>query len=195
MLSQESGWVGRWSPGIGDASIAGWVTVVAYFFAVFLCARAYLRRRSDDRYQAERRVWLALACALLGLGINKQLDLQTALTEAGRTLALQQGWYAERRVVQGIFVLAVIIGGVGVGGWLLTQARRSSKALRKGLLGAVTLGAFVVVRAASFHHVDLLLGQTWAGLRLNVLLEIGGIVWVACGAASVRPAHKQSATV
>lgn len=195
MLSQESGWVGRWSPGIGDASVAGWVTVVAYFFAVFLCARAYLRRRSDERYQGEKRVWLALACALLGLGINKQLDLQTALTEAGRTLAMQQGWYAERRVVQGMFVLAVIVAGVVVGAWLFRQARRSSKPLRKGLLGAVTLGAFVVVRAASFHHVDLLLGQTWAGLRLNVLLEIGGIVWVAWGAASVPSTQKQSAAV
>jgi len=38
--------------------------------------------------------------AFLALGINKQLDLQTALTEAGRVLARYQGWYEQRQFVQ-----------------------------------------------------------------------------------------------
>jgi hypothetical protein len=45
--------------------------------------------------------------------------------------------------------------------------------------------AFVVVRAASFHHVDLLLHG--GPLPLNLVLELGGIVlvgWFAgCAAA------------
>jgi hypothetical protein len=40
----------------------------------------------------------------VGLGINKQLDLQTALTEFGRVLADNQGWYDKRQVVQVWFI-------------------------------------------------------------------------------------------
>ena len=31
---------GRWVPGIGDPSLMGWLTVVAYFVTAFLCYRA-----------------------------------------------------------------------------------------------------------------------------------------------------------
>jgi hypothetical protein len=44
---------------------------------------------------------------LFALGINKQLDLQTALTELGRVLALSQGWYEQRQVVQFWFIAAL----------------------------------------------------------------------------------------
>src|SRR6476659_1098397 len=48
----------------------------------------------------ERRAWLAISVLFLFLGVNKQLDLQTALTEAGRYLAHYKGWYEQRQVVQ-----------------------------------------------------------------------------------------------
>jgi hypothetical protein len=40
--------------------------------------------------------WATISILFLGLGINKQLDLQSALTEAGRILAIEQGWYGPR---------------------------------------------------------------------------------------------------
>ena len=180
--NDSAGWVGRWSPGIGDPTVAGWVTVIAYVAGAYLCGRAY--RRSHQK--PERRAWLLLAVGMLALGLNKQLDLQTALTEAGRSVAVQQGWYEGRRVVQAAFVLAVAAFALLVAAWLWLQARRGSVALRRAFIGAVALGAFVVIRAASFHHVDLLLGRSLLGLRLNVLLELGGIAWVAVGAATYK---------
>jgi hypothetical protein len=42
-------------------------------------------------------------------------------------------------------------------------------------LGLVVLGAFVLVRTASFHHVDVLLGFSWNNIAVNALLELGGI--------------------
>src|SRR5450631_116329 len=42
---------------------------------------------------SERYTWRAVSILFLALGINKQLDLQTALTELGRVLAYDQGWY------------------------------------------------------------------------------------------------------
>jgi hypothetical protein len=59
--------------------------------------------------------------------------------------------------------------------------------LLRGILGRVWLAlvglgfvcAFVVIRAASFHHVDVLLGSTAAGIKLNWLLELPGPILVA----------------
>jgi hypothetical protein len=188
---QGAGWVGRWSPGIGDPSVAGWLTVAAYLAAACLCWRAYRSAAAAGRtppfHTHTKRAWALLTLGMLALGLNKQLDLQTALTEAGRSLALQQGWYEGRRWVQGAFVLLVAAMALGIAVWLWLQARRGNKALRRAFAGAVVLGAFVVIRAASFHHVDLLLGHAFAGFRLNVLLELAGIAWVAFGAASQRP--------
>jgi hypothetical protein len=46
----------------------------------------------------------------------------------------------------------------------------------------------VVVRAASFHHVDVLLGSTAAGIKLNWLLELPGPTLVALVALRRRKA-------
>ena len=43
---------------------------------------------------------------------------------------------------------------------------------------------FVVIRAASFHHVDAFLAARLGGIKWNWILELGGIAVVA--AAAVR---------
>jgi hypothetical protein len=40
----QDGWIGSWSPGIGDPTVAGWITVFAYFAASLLCWRVYRNR-------------------------------------------------------------------------------------------------------------------------------------------------------
>lgn len=77
--------------------------------------------------------------------------------------------------------LAVV---VGVG--LLILMRRSSSATRVTVLGACMLLAFVVIRASSFHHVDVFIRSTWWGVRGNWLAEVGGllVILVAAGLGS-----------
>ncbi len=41
--------------------------------------------------------------------MNKQLDLQSMLTAAGRCLSQLQGWYDERRVFQRDFIIGLLI--------------------------------------------------------------------------------------
>jgi hypothetical protein len=53
--------------------------------------------------------------------------------------------------------------------------RRLSCAVKFGALGMAFLLAFVTVRAMSFHHVDALLGTRVLQIRVNWMLEIGGI--------------------
>ena len=69
-------------------------------------------------------LWNALAVGLLLLGINKQLDLQTALTELGKILAARQGWYEHRQRVQIDFIIGVVLVG-GLADRLGPPARRA----------------------------------------------------------------------
>ena len=95
----------NWVPGIGDPTFGGWVTVVLYLLACLSCwktAEVVLRR--DLNGQSDSRVWLALSIAFFFLGINKQMDLQSAMTELGRMVAFSGGWYEQRRTVQIYFV-------------------------------------------------------------------------------------------
>jgi hypothetical protein len=86
---------GQWRPGIGDPTPLGWATVVAYLAASWACCRAAAaERRSAHRGRnSTRPFWSSLGLLLLLLGLNKQLDLQSALTAFGRRLAREQGWY------------------------------------------------------------------------------------------------------
>src|SRR3954464_9311371 len=99
----------RWRPGIGDPTFIGWFTVIAYFFAAYLCRRAAgegLNRRKV------RWFWNGLTVLLILLGINKQLDLQTELTFIGRDFAKATGWYEDRRIVQAIFIVFIGFSGM-----------------------------------------------------------------------------------
>jgi len=87
-----------WSPQISDPTIWGWLTVVNYFGA-FSCAAWAVR---IDRRRAN--FWIFVSLIMLALGINKQLDLQALLTVVGREIALQDGWYQDRRVFQKWFI-------------------------------------------------------------------------------------------
>ena len=95
----------QWSPQIGDPTIAGWATVVAYALCAVLSFMALLR--VEDR--RERIFWGLVTLAMLTLGVNKQLDLQSVLTAAGRCLSQLQGWYEERRVFQRDFIIGLLM--------------------------------------------------------------------------------------
>lgn len=168
----------------------GWVTVLAYGLTTGLCFRAYRRARSQEansRPSGVTLLWAGLAALLLLLGINKQLDLQSLLTQVGKDLAHAQGWYEQRRGVQVAFIAAVA-GVFGLlGSTALWLARGRLRELRLALVGTAFLLAFVVARAASFHHVDVLLYMDLGGLKLNWVFELSGIACIGVGAARSKP--------
>ncbi len=183
---------GGWSPGIGDPTPMGWLTVVAYFAAAHACHRAHRRSRAASSRGATSesrvaRLWVGLAALLFALGVNKQLDLQSLLTAIGRELAYADGWYEERRKVQRIFVLGVAATVAGAGIGLFALARGQLTRLSPALGGALFLLAFVLVRASSFHHVDALIATDLCGLRLNWIFELGGIAFIGLSARRDRP--------
>lgn len=204
MPTSETGWIGEWSPEIGDPTAIGWFTVVAYFFACWLAFRAFraaaggasVRETVRHAYGKDASpharvglVWWVIACFLGFLGVNKQLDLQTALTELAKLAAHAGGWYESRRVVQ----LAFIVLLIAVAGLVLLVLARFGRPtlgrLRVALVGVVLLALFVCVRAVSFHHVDILFGTDVHGFRLNWILELSGIGVLGFAATrELRPA-------
>jgi hypothetical protein len=139
----------NWSPGIGDPSLGGWVTVVLYFFAVWSAWKTanFVNTSSDGH------LWRAISMLFIALGINKQLDLQTALTEFGRVVADHQGWYNERQIVQVWFIMGVAAACILIICVLLTFARKSPAPTWLALVGTTTILAFVLIRAAELVPV------------------------------------------
>jgi len=166
----------NWTPGIGDPTFGGWLTVALYLAAAISCWRSGRKvALNDGRCSNEHRAWRSIAILFLALGINKQLDLQTALTEAGRVSAHLQGWYELRRSVQIAFIGLVAMTCVIVAITLLIWMRRAPIPTWLALMGTTLVLGFVLIRAASFHHVDLFIGSRILGLRWNWVIEIGGI--------------------
>jgi hypothetical protein len=170
-----------WRPEIGDPTVMGWVTVAAYFTVAVLCLGCAWKAKLGSS-RTEFLFWSGLAVLLLLLGINKQLDLQTWLTLTGRRMARAQGWYEYRRPVQLLFVVMVALAAVGGFAAIWRFVREHRRELWISLLGLVLLLAFVIVRAASFHHVDNLISFHFAGVRMNWVLELGAIGLIALGA-------------
>lgn len=169
---------GSWSPTIGDPTFVGWFTVFFYLLAGILSAGLFVRQSGR-----QRAFWLILATLLLLLAINKQLDLQSALTATGRCLSQAQGWYEDRRAIQLVFILAVV--GISfvlaiVVSWMM---RREFRHIWPALIGLSFLLAFVVIRAAGFHHFDRLIGSQIGSVRVNWILELGGIALIIANAA------------
>ena len=182
-LPRGSGWVGDWSPGIGDPTFIGWFTVFAYALAAWSCYRLRNRfsARADAIRRKERRFWGVIAGVLLFLCINKQLDLQTAMTELFRGLAKSEGWYDIRYKFQVAFI-AVMVLGLPILIWLLLyMARRLPASSRLAGSGLIFIGVYVLVRASSFHHMDRLINARVLQFRLNWLFELGGISVVLWG--------------
>lgn len=195
----------RWSATIGDPSFFGWATVFAYFLAGYLCLRAFmkeksgpprpyvasvralvrvLRKRWPDPPLVARRsaLWLLLALLMFGLGVNKQLDFQTLLSDIARIVSRAQGWYEDRRVVQLLFFGLVLVGGIWGAKFLFRLAEGQLQDFRVALLGMVFIVSFVLMRAASFHHMDALLGRHFGGVRFNVIFEMTGIALIGISA-------------
>jgi hypothetical protein len=197
----------EWTPGIGDPTVMGWLTVVAYFVAAWLCLRAFKsEKRGPDRPYRQaipalvrvlkkhwpsppapaRRaaLWLVLAFVLGALGVNKQLDLQTLFTQTLRDLARAQGWYERRRPYQVAFIAAVGLTSAAGTALLAFAMRRVLHRIWLGLLGLGLLAGFVLIRAASIHQVDVMLKR--GVVRLNWVLELGAIGVIALSALRQR---------
>ncbi len=171
-----------WLPDIEDTSFGDWLTVALYLVAAVLCYFAAGFSRDSGAGRAEIFLWQVLVVGLLLLGINKQLDVQSALAEIGRYFAHQQGWYEVRRPIQFVFILAALISILGIAVYVVLLTAEMTTSTRFAVFGALFILAFVLVRASSFHWVDRLISTRIVGLYWNLVLEMGGLLTILAAA-------------
>ena len=174
---------GRWYWGLGDPD-AGAVVVTGLYLitsiACLLAARQLSRlhsqalRRFDPK--SEATFWLVLAFIMFLLGINKQADLQSLITLYGRDLLKYVGLYHVQRTIQIVFIATVAIIAMISVLISLWSVRRWTWPSHFASLGLGIQAAFIVIRAASFHHVDSLLGQRMASVKINLIVESIGLL-------------------
>lgn len=164
-----------------DPTGTAWFIVAGYLMGAAIAVGAGGAAQGRDA-----RFWYGAALVLLLLGLNKELDLQSILTESARAVTQEMGWYGQRRLFQALFLVALAFGGLAVMGLLATWLRRSSRPVKVAAVGIVLLLTFVLLRAASFHHVD-----DWVTIDLGMMrsgwwLELAGITVIALSAIAFR---------
>lgn len=173
--------ISAWQTSVTRADMADWITVAGYLAAASLCARAAFRARLR-REARESVFWRIAVVLLILLGFNELLDLQTLLTSTGRAVAQANGWYEQRRSVQYLFVIGLGLAASCAGLAILWLTRRTHPAIRMALLGFAFIGLFVLLRAASFHHLDDILGSGMSRFNFGSFQEVSGILIVASAA-------------
>lgn len=169
---------GRWVPSIGDPTIIGWVTVAVYFIVALICLKAAFTSNSE---KSIKNFWLFLTLVLISLGVNKQLDLQNLLTQLGKEIAIDQGWYKNRRVVQAGFIFFIGLTGITTLIFLIKTYRDTNFTVKIALTGCTVLFLFILIRAASFHHVDIFINLKFIEIKMNSFLELGGLAIIGVG--------------
>jgi len=161
--------------------------VASYLCAAGLCATVWRQMQRGHVRAEPREAWGYgfLAVSLLLLGLNKQLDLQSALTEIGRLAAHQQGWYDDRHRVQLAFMTFLGVMGLTLLALVALLAWRWPWPTRVAWAAWVGLGVFVLLRASSFHHMDRFIGMRMGGVAWNHWLELGSL-WVLLAATAWR---------
>ncbi|HEX5219291.1 MAG TPA: hypothetical protein VFZ59_06960 [Verrucomicrobiae bacterium] len=181
----------KWRPTIGDPGFMGWFTVAAYAVGAGLAALVgWEKAGGNSETKREKWLWLAVAAVMAALCINKQLDLQSLLTDIGRIIFRQEGWYERRREFQKLFVVAVIVGAGFFGCWFAWRFREFWTRHKLLTGGALFLMTFIVVRAISFHHFDVFIRSEVLGVRLNWVFELTGILLITL--AAIRELRKSA---
>jgi hypothetical protein len=182
---------GHWKPGIGDPTVLGWVTTIAYFVAAGLCGAYALqaqRGQSDGKVVHRQSFsrpsnsvfWWSLTIFMLLMGINKQLDLQVLVLQIARKISLEQGWSAERTIVRKWMVVCSAFVGLILIMWLVWVFRRVWRRYALALFGVALLGGFLLIRASGGRVT--ILGHHPGHFPMFRVIEIGGIVCIGAAA-------------
>ena len=182
--------IAGWQASVVDADIADWVTVAAYLVAAVLAYRAAVSARSRSE-RRERWFWIASTALLVFLAFNELLDLQTLITTLGKQHAKAHGWYEDRRTYQAMFIAALAVLTLAFGLMVLWFIRRAHAGVKLAVLGFVFIGAFVLGRAASFHHFDEMLGRGPDSFNYGSVQEVFGVGIVALAALVYRARTKR----
>jgi hypothetical protein len=164
-------------------SLGSWVTAALYVWGAQSCRATAIRLKIG---LLETRVWTAIAVLLAVIGVSDMLQLEPAITNFGRSIAFDEGWYWHRRGIQialtEIGAATTVVFCLG----LLFSARCTSLECAIALACAAMIVGYIFVRAVSLHQIDALLLRTTFGFRWNRIPELAGSVIILLSSLSRR---------
>jgi hypothetical protein len=177
-----------WYPGIGDPTIIGRMTVVAYLGTAVLCLLCgFIHPAFRHGNHKRRQFWFSLAGMLFLLGLIKQYNLLSRLTAFFRQQAWEGNWYASRWKIDFVAILISFLLSIMV----MVLLKHGWDSYRVASIGFGFLLFFVLFRATSFHYIDQMINWRLAGIRVNWILEYSGIGCVGMTAMLTLGRHRQ----
>jgi hypothetical protein len=171
-----------WTFGANDPDLLGWATTLAYFVAAGLC---YARTRGVSATGRARSLWFASAVLMIGLGLNKQLDLQTPLLQAARQAATDEGWYVYQQVVRWGLLASLAAVGVSLAVVIVRHSGLEVQVCGPIAAGFLMLLIFIILRALPVEHVKNAFGWDVSHIHgKRHVLELAGVLSIAAGAAT-----------
>ena len=170
--------IGAWKPGIGDPSFMGWFTVYSYYLVASLCLLKMISRTLLPGKKAWF-FWAFMCLAMIVLGVIKQYNLLSAVTEVWRIIARHGGWMEQRWIIQAAAMILFFVISMIFSAFLYSRSLRFFSVQEKmAAFGLVYLILFVGLRAISLHQFGTVLGYEIWGMRINWIAELFGIYWV-----------------
>lgn len=157
----------------GDQSLLSWLVFAVYFVVVVWIWVA--TKKVDSR---ERGFLLLNLLALLALGLNKQLDIQTDLINLAKQLAQYAGLYSHKTALKQLFVLFV---GAGVTTAIIVFVALFWRLFFKYafvFIGWLCLFIFIVLRVAYFEHDAFRGASLWQYEQYFQLIELTGLLLI-----------------
>jgi hypothetical protein len=170
-----------------DPTFIGWLATGMYVAAAALCAIAArspatrsLPSAVEQRHIA--RFWWLLAAGLLLLAFNKQIDLQTAITDRLRHAAQRDGWYGSRRALQ-VLLVGFALGLCALGAWGVKRLLgRHWRTHRLVLAGVGILLVYLLLRVADIERLGEMTGLPLEATGVRDALEWIGLILIAAAA-------------
>ena len=168
---------GNWSLSFHDNFFLGWLITGSYVACAIIAAvfATYLNQMEEKK---AFHFWLLISVIMMALGVNKQLDFQTLLTEVGRQIANVQDWYDLRRAVQFMFIMVLSAVSIAAFLWFSISFRALLRRFALAFCGLSFVLSYVIMRAATFHHFDEVIQYDFDGIKMKCMLELAGIYMI-----------------
>jgi len=142
----------------------------AFAAAAAACLRVSLRRGRSAA------LWGTLAALHAAWALEIVLNLRYRFRAALIPLLQERGWYASRTTWQGVAIVAALLIGTALAGWLWRR-HRSDGAAVGAIVGTALALMLLVVETISLHRVDAVMYAQRGPLVL--------LAWAWIGAAAI----------
>jgi len=154
------------------------VIAAAYLGAAWLCLlNGHITRISHEQHT----LWYAAAAALCLLAVNTVLHADVFVTQVLRELAKSEGWYGERRLLQALTMVAMMLVLLLSVNSLHARFAADDAPSEPALIGMAALLLLLALRTVSAHVTDAALNFRMVGASVGRLVEFAALALVIHG--------------